>query len=182
MKLFKKILTLITLFLSYSDSKDIRVFEILPSRPNSMANDRVVVELDRNITFQRGYALCLRIKFKTWDKTQIIYSRNISLVISDDQTGSFTNGRTNHYFTWDKSMVMIPTYWNSICVSYDEVNLSFNLSINAVREVSSLENEKITLNRIAPNELLLAGTSFTGQISDFNIWNRDDIYKIYHSN
>jgi hypothetical protein len=167
-----QIFLILVVLLTSSDGRDVKIIEILPTRPCSSTNDKIVVELNPNITFQAGYAICLRIKFRTWDNMHVFSSRNISLDLYASGKGSLTNGRNPHLLTWNKSIRMIPTFWNSVCLSYDKESVSVNLTINDVREVTSVEKSKVDLNKIAPVEMMLGGESFIGHISDFNFWSR----------
>ncbi len=134
----KLLLLFLTAFVAYSVSEEILAITILPARTSEKQNGPIKVHPNINATFQGGFSLCMRVKFLNWVSSTLIWSHYLSLSLNSEMHGevSFNGG---HMFYWNKNIPIDPTYWNSICITYNTASLYFNLSINGQDEVSTIK-------------------------------------------
>jgi len=154
---------------SFCQEKEIMAIKILPTRTGE--NYPIRVQPNNNTTFQGGFSLCVRVNFLTWDTNAPIWSKLFSLTIMYYMYGK-VRFRGEHTFSWDKIIPIDPSYWNSICITFNVANLYFNLSINGKVEVSAINDKKIALEPLSKNVIDLGKRPFTGQIADLNMWSR----------
>ena len=176
MELNKFILLLTSLFIfsliqvSLCTLKEISVIKYFP-RESYQDTNVSLKPANQYILTSGGYTYCLRINFWTWFQNSLFRTAsNLSLELKNYiiGTGVVIDGEFSHLFKW-KNLLQLSYYsWNSFCLSSHLSNLYF--SING-KEVFNLTKGKQP-EKIDVSTIILGGNDFTGQISDFNIWNR----------
>jgi hypothetical protein len=179
--LFFKLFFILALFIAKAlcEEKEILAFKILPKRVREEEESfEIRIQPNRNVTFQGGFSLCMRVNFLTWETSPLIYiSNKFSLTMMRYKQGQmFFYGL--HVFPLD--LPIDPAYWNSICITFNAGNLYFNLSINGLDYVSTTKDKKINVEQLFRSAIELVRTPFTGHIADFNIWSRPlSPYEVY---
>ncbi len=121
----------------------------------------------------KGYTVCLRFKFLTWNRKTLIESNYIIFGFFDykEGTGFYKNGVTRHIFSWKNQLTMSPLVWNSMCIIYNAADLSLVITANGYIIYSATETNKIEFT-LSDLRIMLGEESFSGQIADLNIWSR----------
>jgi hypothetical protein len=123
-----------------------------------------------NISTLVDYTYCLRVNFWTWDQSILFQAGTHSIQLDDylKGTGAVFAGAFKNSFEWGNYLQLSYYTWNSLCVSLQSSNIFF--SING-KEVLNLTEAGLPL-QIDLSTIGLGLATFTGQISDLNIWNR----------
>jgi hypothetical protein len=154
---------------SHCTLKEIAVVQYFPHQSYQKTYVRLKPDI-QNILTSGGYAYCLRVNFWTWDRSFLFGAPSLYIQLDDytKGTGVVLNGEFSHSFEWKNLLMLSYFSWNSFCISLHFSNLYF--SING-KEVFNL-TEGTHQNKIDISTISLGSSYFTGQISDFNIWNR----------
>ncbi len=150
---------------SHGTSKEITVIKF-----HRRGSQVLVKPNNGNISTLGDYTYCLRVNFWTWDYS-ILFQAGTHALQMDDYTrgtGAVFAGAYENSFEWGNHLQLSYYTWNSFCVSLQLANLFF--SING-KEVFNLTEARLPL-QIDLSTISLGLATFTGQISDLNIWNR----------
>ncbi len=140
-----------------------------------------------------GYTLCLRVRFNTWADVDLMDSAFFSFKLKNFSTGigEFGNFEFKHDFLWKGVIPISILFWNSICASFNYTDLTLVLFVN--RQILLNLTEKSLTQKYSHKDPLdltidLGLSSFSGQITDLNVWSRSlslkdlDQYSVMCSN
>ena len=144
------------------EAKAQNYFEILPNHVNGNSLD---------------FSICLRCRFWTWND-KIVFSSNVMELFLTNQNNVFELLSQTIEFPLD-SLKVSPTLWNSFCFVHNSTNSSVTVAVNGFKNISYLNTtalkkedlkKKITIGDVF-NHDWVGYYRFSGQITDFNIWN-----------
>ena len=145
------------------ETKRDNYFEILPNQEN-------VNSLD--------FSICLRCRFWTWND-KIVFSSNVMELFLTNQNNVFELLSQTIEFPLD-SLKVSPTLWNSFCFVHNSTNSSVTVDINGFKDISHIYTT--TLKKDDLKKKITIGDAsthdwgeyhrFSGQITDFNFWNK----------
>jgi hypothetical protein len=131
------------------------------------------------------FSICVRFKFWTWGTKILFGSQDIFLALLQQQPATISSGvvvmNNSAVARFETSSLKIsPTLWNSICLAYNSSNASVTIAINnfssSYRSNLSMDVISTLKNRImigdSPNYHFSGDYRFSGQVTDFNIWNK----------
>ncbi len=164
--------------------KQIAVYDSLKSIPLTIDPIESPIE-------PSGYTLCLRVRFYTWADVDLMDSAFFSFKLKNFSTGigEFGNFEFKHNFLWKGIIPISILFWNSICASFNYTNLTLVLFVN--RQILLNLTEKSLTQEYShknPLDLTIRLSSFSGQITDLNVWSRSlslkdlDQYSVMCSN
>ena len=146
--------------------------------PLDSGNNFVILEPKIPVTNSSGYSICLRVLIWKWDTTIVFDSPALTLVmfLYDSMKFCLFKNKISQLFCF--TMSSNQAEWNAICFTHNFTDFLLNVSLNG----KQMNSKKIQLDRAFLNELtkplsIGLNTSFWGQISDFNIWNRPLSYE-----
>ncbi len=154
-------------------SDEITVFKF---SPENRENNFISIQPKTPTSDTTGFSVCLRAMFWTWNPSILFQSETIALVSFNDYSGLlYENGNYNKWFPWTNKTRVSPSHWNAICVVYNLLSSQLNITLNgALLGNDTIPNFISVLNLTDP--LTIGGQDyydrFSGQISDFNFWNR----------
>jgi hypothetical protein len=153
-----------------SSSDEIPVYQFPPDK---VLNNYLIIQPKNTALQTSGYAICLRAMFWTWGYRVLIDTENILLGLYNyyPQFGFFKNGQNSFDFPWENANVS-PSIWNTFCISFNQSESTISITING----QPVHNSYSTVG-YAPNQITIGGKSaldgrFSGQITDFNFWNK----------
>jgi hypothetical protein len=148
-----------------TETREENFFEIQPNLGESESQD---------------FSICFRCKFWTWG-TKIIFDTNkMFFALRDFKTKLgilvFKN-QTDIQFS-SRALEVSPTIWNSFCIIYNSIIANVTFVINNQKESNNQNISKDEIKSLK-SKIMIGGSQhystiyrFSGQISDFNIWDR----------
>jgi hypothetical protein len=170
LNIFLLLFTICFVKISYCTLKEIEVIKYFPH--GSQKETHVSYQPNNQyISTSGGYTYCLRVNFWTLYPCTLFETPSLSLGLENylEGIGVVRDGQFSHPFEWKNFLELSYFSWNSFCISSHLTNLYF--SING-KEVFNLTDVKEQQEKINVSTITLGSYFFTGQISDFNIWNR----------
>lgn len=171
--LFGLLISSVTWWECYSiDTMAVIYSKALPN-VNPVDYRTVNIQLNDYNPVSKGYTVCLRFKFTTWNRKTLIESNNIILGLLDykDGTGFYRNGATRHSFSFKDHLIISPLAWNSMCMLYNAADLLMKVTANGNLIFSATESNKVEFT-LSGLRIMLGEEGFSGQIADLNIWSR----------
>ena len=122
------------------------------------------------------FAICFRCKFWRWNAMTVFKSDFMELRLTDT-TGSFNMYGSKIFST--QKLNFSPTMWNSFCFSLDWVNYNLTIAVNDFRDNFYMNSDALKKDHLRskirfgdPKTNAVPSNGFSGQIVDFNFWNR----------
>ena len=118
------------------------------------------------------FTICLRCKFWTWNTKIIFQNQKMFLGIRNFEAATghiFYNGSSIFKFS-TIGLKVSSTLWNSICLIYNSSISSLTIAIN--ERVQSTSGNLTKLDSGSVLSKITVGSTFLGQITDFNIWSQ----------
>jgi hypothetical protein len=148
-----------------TETREENFFEIQPNLGESESQD---------------FSICFRCKFWTWG-TKIIFDTNemfFALRYYKNKVGELVFENQPYIKFSTTALKVSPTIWNSFCIIYNSIIANVTFVVNNQKESN---NQNISRDEIKSlkSKIMIGGSQhystiyrFSGQISDFNIWDR----------
>ncbi len=116
----------------YGGTDKLLEINFLPARSYLFKIKNNTIELQPKQSTSREHSICLRVKFFSWNTNQLIASKKILLFLEkiNNFKAHLGIGQFVHRFSWENSMEISHTTWNSICILHSTLNFSVSLFIN----------------------------------------------------
>jgi len=145
---------------------------VLRFNPLYSENIDIVLEPKVPITNSTGYSMCLKICIWKMDNTVLFDSPALKLEM-------YIYGSDSHCFTMKRNRLFCFTLgknsseWNTICFTNNFTDFLLNVTLNGI-QMGSKKTQLISnlMDELKKPISIGFNTSFWGQITDFNIWNR----------
>ena len=133
--------------------------------------------LPNQVTLQSlDFSICLRCRFWTWSG-KIVFSSEIMSLSFYKSIGVFRMVKTIEFPIY--GLKFSPTLWNSICIVHHSNNFSVTIAINDYKETFDLNTTSFRKEDLKKSVMIgeasnkgLGSSRFSGQIADFNFWNK----------
>jgi hypothetical protein len=149
-----------------------------PSSSGVMSDAKSIdLQTSRNVSEQKdGFSICVRVSFRTWYSDQIVFHSKLFTFLMEDFNkglGIFNIGEFTYKFKLKNQLTIQMDTWNSFCFVYSFSNLSLEILVNGINYFTVIEeNNQTVWNQSVNTSITLGWSTFSGQISDFNIWSR----------
>jgi len=141
-----------------------------------LIDNTIKIQTKSSVSVSTGFTICLRIKLHTQNEIKVFSSSQngllfMSLILKDfrEGTGVFMFDSLSVLFDL-KNISNFYLNWNSACFVNSRQN--FRIAINGF-EILNQNVKKIPyIEKLSNSEITLGSEKFSGQVKDFNIWNR----------
>jgi len=128
----------------------------------------------------QDFSICFRCKFWTWG-TKIIFDTNemfFALRDYKNKVGELVFENQQNMIFSTTALKVSPTIWNSFCIIYNSIIANVTFVINNQKESNNQNISKDEIKSLK-SKIMIGGSyhystyfRFSGQIRDFNIWDR----------
>jgi hypothetical protein len=165
------ILLVFILFICQAESisNEIKVYQFNPDYNN---DNFLSIQPKTPTSKTTGFSFCLRAIFWTWNYRVLVETGSITLGLQEPKQNFGFYKTNSDFLRFPLEIVNFsPTIWNSFCMSFNETDLLFKITINGQLVTTSKSSIRYELRKITIGSEL-PESRFYGQITDFNFWNK----------
>jgi hypothetical protein len=137
--------------------------------------NNIAIQPKMLVSSYTGFSICMRVLFKSWNENWLVYSNHTKVRLSNIKIGQGFFRHLKHFifFNWTQVMPVSVNNWNSMCFAYNVIKCSIMITINGFNvSTTNVQQMECVLGNLSNHEIRLGDQDFSGQITDFNLWNR----------